>query len=150
MAILFSPSQTAVQINTPVVFTDVQKNRFLHCSLCKQVYTVPVILISCGHTYCRSCLISTTYIHNEEGFDGQEAISAEAVNGKTASIVTRINSSGENVDVRCPIDGSVCDVDKLVINRYTCLHRHLIMSAIKNKNICHPQIFSEVLICFLS
>jgi len=105
---------------TPVVFTDLQKNRFLHCLLCKQVYTIPVILISCGHTYCRHCIVSPTPGHNEDGFHREEPVFDEAgsgTNGKTGGMMAMFNQSEGKSEVRCPVDGSLCVIDKLVVNR---------------------------------
>ena len=39
-------------------------NSHLVCSVCKNVYSDPVINIKCGHTFCRACVLRQTTTNN--------------------------------------------------------------------------------------
>ena len=75
--------------SSPVVKFVREPSSYIVCQLCKKVFTNPVINVKCGHTYCMSCL-------------------------------TKSSPTGDGISVvRCPEDGSECNVSELVLNRFT-------------------------------
>jgi len=71
-----------------------EPSSYIVCQLCKNVFTNPAINVKCGHTYCMTCL-------------------------------TKPSASEDCVSVvRCPEDGTTCNVTELVLNRLIFYYRY--------------------------
>jgi len=62
-------------------------SNYIVCSVCRNVFTDPVINVKCGHTFCLQCI-------EEAG-----------------------GNKDDQVIIRCPEDGTECKASELVINR---------------------------------